>query len=66
MATLVPDKGDQRSGYWSLGYVYDAKRFVVIRCKYADKKMEDVKLAKRVERCDYTLDASKSLSVTCK
>jgi len=66
MATLVPDKGDARSGFWSLGYVYDANRFVVIRCKYADKKTEDVKLTKRVERCDYALDSSKTLTISCK
>ncbi len=66
MATLVPDKGDERSGYWSLGYVFDAKRSVVIRCKYADKKTEDVKFTNRVERCDYSLDSSKTLHVSCK
>jgi hypothetical protein len=66
MATLVPDKGDDRSGYWSLGYVYDANRFVVIRCKYADKKIEDVKLTKRVDRCEYALDSSKTLKISCK
>jgi hypothetical protein len=66
MATLVPETTNERSGYWPLGYVYEAGRSVVIRCKYADKTVEDVKLTQRVERCDYALDASETLKITCK
>jgi hypothetical protein len=65
-ATLVPDRAKERSGYWQLGYVYDAGRFVTIRCKYADGKTEDVKLEKKVKRCDYKIDSKKSLKVFCK
>lgn len=66
IATLVPDQSHARSGYWQLGYVYDAARFVTIRCKYADGKMLDIKLANRVERCDYRIDAAKTLVLHCK
>lgn len=64
-ATLVPDKAQARSGYWELGYVYDAGRFVTIRCKYADGKALDVKLRREVGRCDYKIDAKKTLVLRC-
>ena len=66
LATLVPDKTEARSGYWLLDYIYDAGRFVVIRCKYADKKTLDVKLSNRVHKCDYIIDARRTLKVDCK
>jgi len=66
MATLVPDSAEEFSGYWQLGYVYDAGRFVTIRCKYADKKAIDLSLSKRVDRCDYSIDAQRTLSLRCK
>ena len=65
MATLVPDEAHERSGYWQLGYVYDAGRFVSIRCKYADGSTVDQKLAHKVGRCDYKIDARKTLSLRC-
>ena len=66
LATLAPDSAEELSGYWLLGYVYDAGRFVTIRCKYADNKSVDVKLTTRVDRCSYKLDARKTLSLLCK
>lgn len=66
MAILVPDKAGERSGYWSLDYVYDAGRVVVVRCKYADKQTSDIKLSNRVHRCDYKIDAKKTLTIDCK
>jgi hypothetical protein len=66
LATLIPDKAGERSGYWLLGYIYDAGRFVVIRCKYADKQTVDVKLSQKVNKCEYKIDAKKTLSVYCK
>lgn len=66
LATLVPDRAKERSGRWQLDYVYDAGRFVTIRCKYADGKTEDVKLEKKVKRCDYKIDSKKTLKVLCK
>lgn len=65
-ATLVPDRAGERSGYWELGYVYNAGRIVTIRCKYADGKIEDVKLEKPVKRCDYKINSKKTLKVLCK
>jgi hypothetical protein len=65
LATLVPDRAEQSSGSWQLGYVYDAGRFVTIRCKYADGEARDVKLTAKVARCDYRLDAQKTLTVNC-
>ncbi|AOK45425.1 hypothetical protein WT60_00045 [Burkholderia sp. MSMB617WGS] len=66
LATLVPDDAGERNGHWALGYVYDAGRYVTIRCKYADGETRDVKLAGRVNRCDYRIDGKKTLRVTCK
>jgi hypothetical protein len=66
LATLVPDEAKPRSGYWKLGYVYDAGRFVTLRCKYADGKALDVKLARKVARCYYRINAQKKLALRCK
>ncbi|KVD81742.1 hypothetical protein WS62_24510 [Burkholderia sp. ABCPW 14] len=65
MATLVPDEGGERKGNWQLGYVYDAGRYVTVRCKYADGRTTDVKLADRVNRCDYRIDGQKTLKLMC-
>ena len=66
LATLMPDRAQKRSGYWQLGYVYDAGRFVTVRCKYADGQITDVKLADRIDRCSYKVDAKKKLKLYCK
>ena len=66
LATLMPDQAKDRSGFWELGYVYEAGRFVTLRCKYADGKALEVKLAHKVSRCDYTIDERKSLKLHCK
>ncbi len=66
LATLVPDKAGERGGYWLLDYVYDAGRFVVIHCKYADNQVLEVKLPNRVRRCDYKIDARKTLKMYCR
>lgn len=65
LATLIPDDAGERTGHWELGYVYDAGRYVTIRCKYADGRTKDVRLAERVKRCDYRIDGKKTLQVTC-
>ena len=66
MATLVPDRAAKTSGYWQLGYVYADGRFVTLRCKYADGQARDVKLTNKIARCDYRIDARKTLSLTCR
>ncbi|WP_084151517.1 STY0301 family protein [Paracidovorax oryzae] len=66
LATLEPDVAKERYGHWVLGYIYDKGRFATIRCKYADKQTHDVKLAKRVEQCSYSINAKNVLRVTCK
>ena len=66
MAMLIPDNAQGTDGYWLLGYVYDATRFVTIRCKYADGKTIDVKLLNKVERCDYKIDIHDTLTLACK
>ncbi|MGH8083505.1 MAG: STY0301 family protein [Lysobacter sp.] len=65
MATLVPDGARKSSGYWELGYIYEAGRVVTIRCKYADGKESDVTLSKKVQRCRYKIDAKQTLSLDC-
>jgi hypothetical protein len=64
-AKLVPDVAEERSGQWQLGYVYDAGRFVTVRCKYADGQAVDVKLAAKVQACRYRLQADKTLTLFC-
>lgn len=66
LATLVPDEAGKVSGFWQLGYLYDAGRFVTIRCKYADDEIADIKLSKRIDRCDYRFDNKRVLSLSCK
>ena len=65
-ATLVPDVNQKHSGYWLLGYVYDANRIVTIRCKYANGKTIDVKLSQKIDRCDYKINPQKVLNLSCK
>lgn len=65
MAILMPDQVHDTHGYWSLGYVYDAKRTVTVRCKYANSKTVDVTLEEKVQRCDYKISSKKILSVNC-
>ena len=65
LATLIPDKAQAESGYWELGYIYDAGRFVTIRCKYANGQTLDVKLSKKVTKCDYKIDSTKTLELRC-
>lgn len=64
-ATLIPDRAEEHSGYWQLGYIYDAGRFVTIRCKYADGQTADVKLSNKVKKCNYNIDAKKTLMLHC-
>ncbi|MDR2214746.1 MAG: hypothetical protein LBE59_02770 [Nevskiaceae bacterium] len=66
LATLIPEEVTEQTGYWKLGYVYDAGRFVTIRCEYADKQVLDVKLSKRIEQCDYTIDSQSKIHLDCK
>ena len=66
LATLMPDSAKEESGYWQLGYIYDAGRLVTIRCKYADGQALDVKLSNRVNKCDYKIDSKKTLKLYCK
>jgi hypothetical protein len=65
MASLIPDQVSPRSGWWTLGYVYDAGRNVTIRCKYTDGHSLDVQLARRVNRCTYWMDAGKTARLSC-
>jgi hypothetical protein len=66
MAILMPDVAQETHGYWLLGYVYDAKRRVNVRCKYANGQNVDVELTDRVERCSYKIDKKKNLTLFCK
>lgn len=65
LASLVPDHGLQHWGYWTLGYVFDAGRFVTIRCEYADGHNEDVKLTSRIARCEYDADEAGAFHIRC-
>lgn len=65
LATLIPDNVGEHAGNWQLGYIYDAGRFVTVRCKYTDGKMQDVKLSKKIQGCTYTIDSHKTLKLLC-
>jgi hypothetical protein len=64
-AKLMPDVAEERSGHWQLGYVYDAGRFVTVRCKYADGQAVDIRLDAKVQACRYRLEADKTLKLSC-
>jgi hypothetical protein len=66
MATLVPDVAHERSGHWELAYIYDAGRFVTIKCKYEDGKELEVTLRDKVNKCEYRIDSKRALSLACK
>jgi hypothetical protein len=65
LASLMPDEADKNSGSFALGYIYEAGRFVTIRCEYADKSTADVKLAAKVESCKYAIGKDKKASFSC-
>lgn len=65
MAILIPDEGGDLKGDWQLGYVYDAGRFVTVRCKYADGHRLDVRLSARTARCNYRIDSKGTLILMC-
>lgn len=65
LATLVPDSPGEKAGYWQLGYVYDAGRFVTLRCKYSDGKQLDIKVSKKIEKCSYRINDERLLAVAC-
>lgn len=65
MATLVPDEGDDISGYWQLDYVYAAGRFVTIRCKYKNGETLDKKLLQKINECNYSVDKNQALKINC-
>ena len=53
LASLVPEQTGKNSGYWELGYVYDAGRSVWVHCQYADGTSSDVQLSTRIGKCEY-------------
>lgn len=65
LAVLQADAATPDHGHWKLGYVYDAGRFVTIRCTYTDKQTDDVKLDQRINRCDYRITKHGALSLSC-
>jgi hypothetical protein len=66
LVKLMADTDNVQSGYWSLGFIYDAGRVVTVRCEYTDGKTLDVQLSNRVDKCHYTRDSKKMYAVYCK
>ena len=66
LATLEPDLAKENHGNWLLGYIYDEGRFVTVRCKYSRREILDVKITKRINRCDYKIDSKKVLKIDCR
>lgn len=65
LAVLVPDSPGEKAGYWQLGYVYDAGRFVTLRCKYSGGKQLDIKVSNKIEKCSYRANEELLLTVAC-
>jgi len=63
---LMSDTESEQSGYWSVDNLYDAGRFVTIRCIYMDGQTLDVAFPNRVNKCYYSGDSNKTLVVFCK
>jgi hypothetical protein len=64
-AYLVPDNATDERGSWSLAYVYNAGRFVTLRCKYGRGPAVDLKISQRIGQCQYARRPGGALSVTC-
>jgi hypothetical protein len=65
-AFLVPDSATDERGLWNLGYVYDAGRFVTVRCKYGRGRAIDLKIATRIAQCQYTSEGAAGLKMVCR
>ena len=65
-ADLRADKGTQTSGYFIVDGIFDKGRFITVRCRYTDGKVEDVRISKKVRRCTYSTQKSTGLSVDCR
>jgi hypothetical protein len=65
-AFLMADSATDDRGVWSLGYVYDAGRFVTVRCKYEHGRVVDLRIPDRIAQCSYTTDATAGLRMTCR
>jgi hypothetical protein len=53
LASLVPEQTGENSGYWELGYVYDAGRSAWVHCQYSDGTSAGVQLSTRIGKCEY-------------
>ena len=62
---LMADQSKKESGFWNLSYIYEANRYVTVRCKYEDKQILDVKINHKITRCDYLLKSKKQPKVIC-
>lgn len=47
------DRGDE--GRFNLAYIYDAGRFVSVRCLYSDGKAVDLTIRNRISECRYKI-----------
>jgi hypothetical protein len=65
LASLMADKPGKTSGYFTLGHIYDAGRFVTVRCEYADRVTTDVEISTKIKGCTYAFDKNKKLSFSC-
>ena len=60
LADLMPDTDNKTISTFSVGYIYDQRRYVTVRCEYANGETYDAKL-NRVNQCVYRLQ-DKSLN----
>jgi hypothetical protein len=65
LVSLMADHGDDRHGYWKLGYVYDEGRSVTVQCVYANEERRDITLKRRVDMCRYRIDSAGATSLRC-
>ena len=66
LAYLAPDDNQTNSNIYTLNYIYDAGRFVTIRCKYDSNFIYDVEMKDKVNQCKFSKNKSDSYILICK
>lgn len=65
LADLVAQQTSITSGYFDLGYIYKAGRYVTVRCDYEDGVQRDKVLHMPVKICRYHYETNGSISLDC-
>ena len=66
IAMLKPDETGSNSGFWMLGYVYNAGRFITFRCQYANGQQLEKEIHNKIDKCTYKISMHKNLQLDCR